>query len=257
GPLADDAVEDRQGALARGGRQFDAGVRVGGDRAGHRGGRHGQGRGQGNKQLLHREGPLLSGGMRGGQWAQRRKHRPEDGPGNLLKSRPVRPTALGPMNTLSEHVTPQLDADERIVAALLEKGRLKEADVGRARRLQEETGGSLLALLGRLGLVSERDHAEACAEVLGLPLASAKDLPELPPEGTPLTVRFMTQFHVVPVAEDEAAVDVLAADPQDAYALDAVRLATGKAVRASVALRSEVADLIERWHGQGRSAMGA
>ena len=44
-------------------------------------------------------------------------------------------------------------ADERIVAALLEKGRLKEADLGRARRLQEETGGSLLALLARLGLV--------------------------------------------------------------------------------------------------------
>src|SRR5690606_37818275 len=171
--------------------------------------------------------------------------------------RPVRPTALGPMNAAVDPAKPRVDADERIVAALLEKGRLKEADVGRARRLQEETGGSLLALLGRLGLVSERDHAEACAEVLGLPLASAKDLPELPPEGTPLTVRFMTQFHVVPVAEDEAAVDVLAADPQDAYALDAVRLATGKAVRASVALRSEVADLIERWHGQGRSAMGA
>ena len=53
--------------------------------------------------------------------------------------------------------------DERIVAVLLEKGRLKEADLVRAKRLQEETGGSLLALLARLGLVSERDHAETCA----------------------------------------------------------------------------------------------
>ncbi len=147
--------------------------------------------------------------------------------------------------------------DERIVAALLEKGRLKDADLARARRLQEETGGSLLSLLGRLGLVSERDHAETSAEVLGLPLASVKDMPEIPPEGTPLTVRFMTQFNVVPVAEDDEAVQVLVADPQDPYALDAVRLATGKQVRASVALRSEIADLVERWYGQGRSAMGA
>ncbi|NLA67723.1 MAG: type II secretion system ATPase GspE [Gammaproteobacteria bacterium] len=157
----------------------------------------------------------------------------------------------------SDTATTAETADERIVAALLEKGRLKEADVGRARRLQEETGGSLLSLLGRLGLVSERDHAETCAEVLGLPLASGKDMPEMPPEGTPLTARFMTQFHVVPVAEDEARVDVLVADPQDAYALGAVRLATGKDVRPSVALRSEIADLVERWYGQGRSAMGA
>ena len=72
-------------------------------------------------------------------------------------------------------------ADERVVAALLAKGRLKDTDLARARRLQEETGGSLLSLLARLGLVSERDHAETAAAVLELPLVSAKDAPELPP----------------------------------------------------------------------------
>jgi general secretion pathway protein E len=148
-------------------------------------------------------------------------------------------------------------ADERIVAALLERGRLKDADLARVRRVHDEAGGSLLALLGRLGLLSERDHAEACAAVLGLPLRSARDLPDLPPEGANLGLRFMQQFHVVPVGEGEAHVDVLLADPQDPYILDAVRLADGREVRASVALRSEIDDLIERWHGQGRSAMGA
>ena len=152
-------------------------------------------------------------------------------------------------------------ADERIVQALLAKGRLKDADLTRARRLQAETGGSLLTLLARLGLVSERDHAEACAAVLDLPLVSTKDLPELPPElsaeGAQPTVKFMKQFHVVPIGETGDTVELLVADPQDAYALDAVRLATGREVRASVALRSEIDDLIERWHGQGRSAMGA
>jgi general secretion pathway protein E len=148
-------------------------------------------------------------------------------------------------------------AEERIVDALLAKGRLKETDLGRARRLQEETGGSLLALLARLGLVSERDHAETCAEVLGLPLVSVKDAPELPPEGVALSVRFMKQFSVCPVGETDEAVDVLMADPQDVYTVDALRLATGRDVHAAVALRSEIGDLIERWHGQGRSAMGA
>ncbi|NUS37658.1 MAG: type II secretion system ATPase GspE [Lysobacter sp.] len=148
-------------------------------------------------------------------------------------------------------------ADERIVAALVEKGRLKEPDLARARRLQEDAGGSLPTLLARLGLVSERDHAEAAAAVLDLPLVSAKEAPDLPPEGTSLSVKFMKQFHLVPVAESLDAVDVLVADPQDVYALDAVRLATGREVRPAVALRSEIDDLIERWHGQGRSAMGA
>src|SRR5690606_8473785 len=151
--------------------------------------------------------------------------------------------------------------EARIVDALLAKGRLKEADLVRARRLQAETGGGLLALLARLGLVSERDHAEACASVLGLPLLAAKDLPELPPEpstDTPaLSLKFMKQFHLVPLGESGDRIDVLLADPQDGYALDAVRLATGREPNAHVALRSEIEDLIERWHGQGRSAMGA
>ena len=148
-------------------------------------------------------------------------------------------------------------ADERIVAALLAKGRLKDTDLQRARRLQEETGGSLLTLLGRLGLVSERDHADASAEILGLPLVSAKDAPDLPPEGVPLSTRFLKQFHLCPVEWGEREVGVLMADPHDAYALDAVRLATQRDVRPAVALRSEIDDLIERWYGQGRSAMGA
>jgi general secretion pathway protein E len=148
-------------------------------------------------------------------------------------------------------------ADERIVGALLDRGKLKDADLVLARRLQEEAGSGLLILLGRLGLVSERDHAEACAAVLGMPLVSARDVPEFPPEGVALTIRFMKQFHVVPVAGSGDHVDVLIADPQDLYVLDAVRMAVGREVRAAIALRSEIDDLVERWHGEGRSAMGA
>ncbi len=151
-------------------------------------------------------------------------------------------------------------ADERIVAALLEKGRLKDPDLVRARRLQEETGSSLLSLLTRLGLVSERDHAETCAEVLDLPLLNLKQVPELPPEFSadmqPLSPRFLRQFHVCPLGENQGRLDLWMADPYESYALEAVQLATGYPVRPWVGLRSEIDDLIERWHGQGRSAMG-
>lgn len=145
----------------------------------------------------------------------------------------------------------------RVIAVLLEKGRLKDADLARAQRLQEEAGGDLLGLLARLGLVSERDHAETSADVLGLPLVSTKDLPDLPPEAVNLSLKFMKQFAAVPVGESEAHVAVLLADPHDPYTLDAIRLASGRDVRPLVGLRSEIGDLIERWHGQGRSAMGA
>ncbi|MBB5877110.1 general secretion pathway protein E [Xanthomonas sp. 3498] len=151
--------------------------------------------------------------------------------------------------------------ETRIIAALLAKGRLKDGDLARARQLQRESGGSLLALLARLGLVSERDHAELSAEVLGLPLLDAKQLPatapESLPEAQPLSLRFLKQFHVCPLGERDGVLELWMADPHDAYAADAVRLATGLQVLPRVGLRSEIDDLIERWFGQGRSAMGA
>ncbi|HEX5754901.1 MAG TPA: type II secretion system ATPase GspE [Arenimonas sp.] len=148
-------------------------------------------------------------------------------------------------------------AEARIAAALISRGRLKEADLGRAQRLHQESGGSLLALLVRLGMVSERDMAEAASEVLALPLLSSKDAPEQAPEGVELSLRFLKQYAVCPIAASETAIDLLCADPQDAYAAEAVQLATGRAVSVKVGLRAEIADLIERYYGAGRSAMGA
>src|SRR5688572_30261159 len=148
------------------------------------------------------------------------------------------------------------NADQLIAAALLGRGRLKDPDLARAQRLQAEAGGSLATLLVRLGLVSERDMAEAASEVLGLPLMTARDCPESAPEGLPLSLRFLKQQSVCPVGEDAEGIDLLVADPQDGYAADAVQLATGRFIRVKVGLRSEIADLIERYYGQGRSAMG-
>ena len=152
-------------------------------------------------------------------------------------------------------VGPAPSVAERAVQALQARGKLKDADLARARRVQEEAGGDLLQLLGRLGLVSERDHAEVLAQVMDLPLRSGKDAPELPPEGIALGPKFMKQFHVVPVAETPDHVAVLAADPQDGYPLQAIALASGRQVQVAVAPRAEIDELIERWHGQGRSAM--
>jgi general secretion pathway protein E len=147
-------------------------------------------------------------------------------------------------------------ADSRIAAALSARGRLKEGDLARAQRLQAEAGGSLAALLVRLGMVSERDMAEAAAEVMHLPLLAAKDCPDAPPPGVALSLRFLKQLAVCPVGEGDDHVDLLVADPQDPYAAEAVALATGRAVRVKVGLRAEIADLVERYYGTGRSAMG-
>ena len=158
----------------------------------------------------------------------------------------------------TSNTAPAESLDERICEHLVARGRLKEADLARARRLLEESGdGNLVPLLTRLGLVSEREMGESLAEVLGLPLLSAKECPEVPPPNVQMSVRFLKQYHVVPIAESETGVTLLMADPAETYPLQALALATGKSIEPKVGLPSEIDDLIERYYGQGRSAMGA
>jgi len=151
--------------------------------------------------------------------------------------------------------------EEQIAAFLLAAGQLKDTDLARARRVQAENGGGLLVLLARLGLVSARDHAQACANVLGLPLLEARDVPEIAPDGLARMalpgVRFLKEFHLCPLDEADGRLRVWMADPYDDYALSALRLACGCDIQPLVGLRAEIDDAIERWYGQGRSAMGS
>ena len=152
-------------------------------------------------------------------------------------------------------VPDQAQREDRICQQLLARGRLKETDFTRARRLHEESGGSLISLMTRIGLVSERDVAEASAEVFGLPLLVSKDFPENPPN-VQIPVRFLKQQHVCPISDAEDRIDLLVADPADDYPVEAIRMASGREVTVKVGLRSEIDDLIERYFGSGRSAMG-
>jgi general secretion pathway protein E len=148
--------------------------------------------------------------------------------------------------------------DERICSYLVARGRLKEADLVRARRLHEESaeGSNLVPLLTRLGLVSEREMGEALSEVLDLPLLTAKEFPDAPPANVQMSVRFLKQYHIVPIAENDTTVTLVISDPADPYPIQALQLATGKQVEVKIGFSSEIDDLIERYYGSGRSAMG-
>jgi general secretion pathway protein E len=162
----------------------------------------------------------------------------------------LKPASIGTMQATEDH-------EAAVCALLVARGRLKDNDLARAKRLHEEAPeGTLTALLARLGLVSERDLAEAWAERLHAPLLAARDAPDMPPADLDVSIRFLKQQHVVPVRVGEDDVALVVADPADPYPLHALQLASGKPVAMCIGLRSEIDDLIERYYGQGRSAMG-
>lgn len=167
--------------------------------------------------------------------------------------------AVAPFEPVVETPIVEASLDDRICRFLVARGRLKETDLARAGRLHEEdsASSSLVSLLTRLGLVSEREMAEAVAELLQLPLLSAKEFPEAPPANVQTSVRFLKHHHVCPIGEGDDDVTLLVADPADTFPAQALKLATGREVKLNIGLRSEIDDLIERYYGSGRSAMGA
>jgi general secretion pathway protein E len=145
-------------------------------------------------------------------------------------------------------------ARKRLGEILIERGKLDAATLERALRLQQESGERLGALLVTLGVVAQRDVADALAAQLALPLVDASSYPEFPILEERVSTRFLRETRVLPLREDDAEVALAMADPTDQYAIGALQMVTGRAVRPMVAIPSELDAALERLYGTGKSA---
>jgi general secretion pathway protein E len=139
---------------------------------------------------------------------------------------------------------------------LLDNNRLKQADMKRAESYREQHGGDLVTLLVRLGLVSERDVAEAESHLLDLPLVRTADLPDEIPDLPDISLRYLKQNLILPIAESNGDLTVVMANPRDEFARKALSMASGKNIVLQVGIASEIENGIEKLLGGGRSAMG-
>lgn len=145
---------------------------------------------------------------------------------------------------------------DEVCAHLIEAGRLKKTDLKRAETFRDQNGGDLITLLVRLGLVSERDVAEAESSLLDMPLIGTADLPEDAPDIGKLSLRYLKQNLLLPVAVTDTDMVVVMANPRDKRALKALAMASGKKIVPQVGVASEIENGIEKLYGGGRSAMG-
>ena len=112
-----------------------------------------------------------------------------------------------------QHRKPWIYRSTRSSHSCRTRGKLSNTDLARGRRLAEESGDEILRMLVRLGLVSERDMAQAFSQVMDLPLAEAADFPEAPVASETLSLRFLKDARVLPLREDETELAVALADP--------------------------------------------
>ncbi len=159
--------------------------------------------------------------------------------------------AVFPENSITSDVdTP---VRKRLGELLIERGKLDPATLERALRLQQESGEKVGALLVTLGVVAQRDVSDALATQLALPLVDVAAYPEFPILEEQVSTRFLRETRVLPLSEDDNEVALAMADPTDEYAIGAVRMVTGRAVRPMVAIPSDLEAALERLYGTGKS----
>ncbi len=159
------------------------------------------------------------------------------------------------MELLAE-LAPDVSFEERLLARLEESGGLSAENAERARRAHARTGGSLANILIRLGFCEEKNLATNVASITGLDLLTAEEYPAAPIRLTELSVPFLRDAHVLPLAETDECATVATVDPGDPFISQSLRLVFGKPIRFKIATASQIEDGILRLYAEalGNSA---
>ncbi len=144
-------------------------------------------------------------------------------------------------------------AREALAQRLLASEKLNQAALDRAQRLAAESGERLERVLAQLGLVSERDIAETLAALLDLPLAAIEDYPAEPVLEDRLSLKFLKDAQLLPLADRDGHLAIAMVDPLNAYAAEAAAFAADKPVLKFVACPADFEAAFERLYGGGVS----
>ena len=163
-----------------------------------------------------------------------------------------------------QSATSQLDAadprSEEFVAALaaylVQRGALDELAVHRAQRAQKQSGERFDLVLTRLGLLPDVEMARLLADFLGMPLAQAMDLPQVPLLTEHLELNFLASNRLIPLAEQGETIVVATADPFNTDPIAAFGFLLGRPVEARLMAGSIVERAIKEIYGRA-GAVGA
>jgi len=138
-----------------------------------------------------------------------------------------------------------------MVEWLKQKGYLKPEQEEEAKKVQAQSGTDLSKVLVQLGMVGEREVAQAKAQEMGYNFV---DLDRYQVDSSALNVvreQIAKNHSVIPVKKDGMNLYVAMADPTNIQTLDDVRLASGCRVIPVVALPGAIEDAIRKYYGGG------
>ena len=145
-----------------------------------------------------------------------------------------------------QDVLKKLADDDRLPARFFEDGKLSPTDEARMQEIAESTGQPIRRVLERLGLVSQREWAEACAEELDLALIGASDFPVPLPQDPRLSADYLKRNGVAPIKIEADETIVVVADPFDDETTTALRLIFGATLTLAIATDRDIEAAFQR-----------
>jgi general secretion pathway protein E len=139
---------------------------------------------------------------------------------------------------------------------LLNNGKITPDALARAEQISAESRERFELVLTRLGIISERDLAEALAGFLTLPLASLQDYPSSPVLEDKFSNKFLREAQFIPLEERKDGVAIALANPLDEYTSEAIRFAIGKPLIRYVSYPSDLEAAFLRLYGEDKSDKG-
>ncbi len=137
---------------------------------------------------------------------------------------------------------------KRLGEMLMERNLLQADELEKSLALQRERQEKLGRIVVDMGFVSSRDVLATLSEQLEIPLTTARDFPAVAPEPGGISLRFMRQFHFLPVRVEDSEITLAMSDPLDFETIAAVRLSTQMEVKALLCSEQEILAAIERYY---------
>ncbi|PSL16121.1 type II secretion system protein E (GspE) [Marinobacterium halophilum] len=152
----------------------------------------------------------------------------------------------------------QLDPEEVFATELVNAGLITPSDLERVNQMRQSQPEpvSWPSLLVRLGLVAERDMADALAAYLHIPLLSPAELAADCDPDPGLSQRFMRENQLLPLQVTDDGLLLAMADPFNLFLINAVAMARDLRVQPRVAVGSEIVQVLDQQYGEGQSQMG-
>jgi general secretion pathway protein E len=143
---------------------------------------------------------------------------------------------------------PNLQLDKAdFCASLVDKGKISQADADRAMRLYSDQAGqeSLISLIIKLGLMSDKDLANAVSGYARLSVIEKKEYPDELIESERVSLKFLKENKVLLIDEDEEYLIIAIADPFEQYVFDALDLITDKQIIVKIGVLTEIEQALD------------